>query len=104
MKFTRLQARSEYKLASYTGPHSDGVCVCLVVGFGNNSFELNSHQMGLLSMSIPALKRPAEHPRDVCAHGSERLGRVQHGPLEKEASSDTARPRLPRRARRKGLH
>jgi hypothetical protein len=57
MKFTKLQARRDYRIASYTGPHSDGVCVCLVVGFGNNSFWLNSHQRDLLAFSIPALGR-----------------------------------------------
>jgi hypothetical protein len=59
MLFKKLQARSDYRLASYTGHHADGKCVCLVIGFGTNSFALNSHQTALLSMSVPALQRPS---------------------------------------------
>ncbi|HMA30005.1 MAG TPA: hypothetical protein VKS23_09080 [Thermoanaerobaculia bacterium] len=58
MQFKKLQSRSDYKLASYTGHHSDGVCACVVVGFATNSFVLNSHQVGLLSMGVPMLQRP----------------------------------------------
>ncbi len=59
MKFTRLQALREYMLASYRGNHADGVCVCAVIGFATNSFILNTRQRTLLSMSVPAVQRPA---------------------------------------------
>ena len=58
MKFKRLQAMREYMLVSFTANHSDGTCVCAVIGFSTNSFSLNTRQRTLLGMSIPAVQRP----------------------------------------------
>ncbi len=58
MRFELLQSLREYMIASYTGHHADGLCVCAVIGFANNSFSLNSRQMTLLSMSVPAVQKP----------------------------------------------
>jgi hypothetical protein len=58
MRLEKLQALKEHRIATYTGHHADGKCVCAVVGFSTNSFVLNSRQNGLLAMSIATLKKP----------------------------------------------
>lgn len=58
MRFQKLQAIEEYRLATYTADHSTGRCVCAVLGFATNSYSLNSKQNDFLAMCVPHIMAP----------------------------------------------
>jgi len=58
MRLEKLQSLEEHLIATYTGHHLDGRCVCAVLGFATEGYELNAKQRELLAFSISTLREP----------------------------------------------